>query len=113
LLCFFHDHLISIVYWVYDLIGKYFVLRKKHIPSYYTRYPNFQKMIGLLSLCNVPVLKNLSIQWWIWLTGNQTQYHWIYKYFLSLLINNDKFFKTGTLQSDKSPIIFWKFGYLV
>jgi hypothetical protein len=31
-----------------------------------------------------------------------------YKYFLSLLINNDKFFKTGTLQSDKSPIIFWK-----
>ena len=36
-----------------------------------------------------------------------------YKYFLSLLINNDKFFKTGTLQSDKSPIIFWKFGYLV
>ena len=47
------------------------------------------------------------------MTGNQTQYHWIYKYFLSLLINNDKFFKTGTLQSDKSPIIFWKFGYLV
>ena len=37
----------------------------------------------------------------------------LYKYFLSLLINNDKFFKTGTLQSDKSPIIFWKFGYLV
>ena len=31
-------------------------IRKKHIPSYYTRYPNVQKMIGLLSLCNVPVL---------------------------------------------------------
>ena len=45
--------------------------------------------------------------------GNQTQYHWIYKDFLSLLINNENFFKTGTLQSDKSPIIFWKFGYLV
>jgi hypothetical protein len=27
-------------------------IRKKHIPSYYTKYPNFQKMIGLLSLCN-------------------------------------------------------------
>ena len=36
-------------------------IRKKHIPSYYTKYPNFQKMIGLLSLCNVPVLKNLSL----------------------------------------------------
>jgi hypothetical protein len=36
-------------------------IRTKHIPSYYTRYPNFQKMIGLLSLCNVPVLKNLSL----------------------------------------------------
>jgi hypothetical protein len=34
-----------------------------------------------------------------------------YKYFLSLLINSDKFFKAGTLQSDKSPIIFGKFGY--
>ena len=36
-------------------------IRKTHIPSYYTRYPNFQKMIGLLSLCNVPVLKKLSL----------------------------------------------------
>jgi hypothetical protein len=36
-------------------------IRKKHIPRYYTRYPNFQKMIGILSLCNVPVLENLSL----------------------------------------------------
>ena len=34
--------------------------------------------------------------------------HWIYKYFLNLLINNDTLFKTGTLQSDKSPFIFWQ-----
>jgi hypothetical protein len=33
---------------------------------------------------------------------DQTQYHWIYKYFLNLLINNDKFFKTGTLQNTYS-----------
>jgi len=36
-------------------------LRITFVPSYYTRYPNFQKMIGLLSLCNVLVLKNLSL----------------------------------------------------
>jgi len=35
-----------------------------------------------------------------------------YKYFLSLLINTDQFFKTGTLQSDKSPMIFWKHRFL-
>ena len=37
------------------------IRKQKHILSYYTRYPNFPKMIGLLSLCNVPVLTNLSV----------------------------------------------------
>ena len=35
-------------------------LRKKYIPNYYTSNPNVGKMIGLLSLCNVRVLVNLS-----------------------------------------------------
>jgi hypothetical protein len=35
-------------------------LRCKFIPIYYTRYANMYKMKGLLSLCNVKVLKKLS-----------------------------------------------------
>jgi hypothetical protein len=35
---------------------------KENVKNYnYTRYPNFPKMIGILSLCNVPVLENLSL----------------------------------------------------
>jgi hypothetical protein len=33
-------------------------LRCKFIPIYYTRYTNMYKMKGLISLCNVKVLKN-------------------------------------------------------
>ena len=36
-------------------------LRCKFIPIYYTRYANMYKMKGLLSLCNVKVLKKLSL----------------------------------------------------
>ena len=60
---------------------------------YYTLWHNTCVTKGIQT-----ITYNIKIQWWIWLTGNQTQYHWIYKYFLSLLINNDEFFKTGTLQ---------------
>jgi hypothetical protein len=35
-------------------------LRCKFIPIYYTRYANMYKMKGMLSLCNVKVLKKLS-----------------------------------------------------
>ena len=36
-------------------------LRQKHISSYYTVMPSVQKMKGLLSLCNKPVLNHLCI----------------------------------------------------
>ena len=36
-------------------------LRCKCIPIYYTRYANMYKMKGLLSLCNVKVLKKLLL----------------------------------------------------
>ena len=36
-------------------------LRCKCIPIYYARYANMYKMKGLLSLCNVKVLKKLSL----------------------------------------------------
>ena len=36
-------------------------LRCQFIPIYYIRYANMYKMQGLLSLCNVKVLKKLSL----------------------------------------------------
>jgi hypothetical protein len=36
-------------------------LRSKFIPKYYTSNPTIHKMKGLLSFCNVPLLKNISL----------------------------------------------------
>ena len=36
-------------------------LKSKFILKYYTLNPNIHKMNGLLSLCNVPLLKNISL----------------------------------------------------
>ena len=36
-------------------------LRNKYIANYYVINPNMYKLKGLLSLCNVPVLKRLSL----------------------------------------------------
>ena len=36
-------------------------LRSKFIPKYYTSNTTIDKMKGLLSLCNVPLLKNISL----------------------------------------------------
>jgi hypothetical protein len=36
-------------------------LRSKFIPKYYTSNPTIHKMKGLLSLCNVPLQKNISL----------------------------------------------------
>ena len=36
-------------------------LRSKFIPKYYTSNTTIYKMKGLLSLCNVPLLKNISL----------------------------------------------------
>ena len=37
------------------------VLREKFLPSYYTVNPNYKKMEGLLSICNVQLYKRLSV----------------------------------------------------
>ena len=42
----------------YELIA---ALRSKFIPKYYTSNPIIHKMKGLLSLCNVPLLKNILL----------------------------------------------------
>jgi hypothetical protein len=36
-------------------------LRSKFIPKYYTSNPTIHKMKRLLSLCNVPLLKHISL----------------------------------------------------
>ena len=36
-------------------------LRQKFLAKYYYEHPNSSKMSGLLSLCNIPVLKKLSV----------------------------------------------------
>ena len=36
-------------------------LRSKFLPKYYTSNPTIHKMNGLLSLCNVPLFKNISL----------------------------------------------------
>ena len=37
------------------------IIRDKYIPVYYVDRPSQEKMYGLLSLCNTPVLKKLAI----------------------------------------------------